>query len=99
VVVTRDPVLRSCPPILSPRVYVCDRLVLRDLTETQLGEIAPGRLSMDSLVRAYIRERLAYSFVVTEISKEAHDLERAVRAGGLDGAKPTLSPLPTGEAR
>lgn len=74
-------------------VYVCDRLVLRDLTEVQLGEVTAGHLRLDNSVRAYFRERLTYRFVVTETSQEAHDLERAIRAGGLDGAKPMLNPL------
>jgi len=74
-------------------VYVCDRLVLRNLTQVQLEEVSAGRLILDSMVRAYIRDRLSYRFVITETSKEAHDLERAVRAGGLAGAKPSLNPL------
>jgi hypothetical protein len=77
-------------------VYICDRMVLRDLTEAQLGEVTAGRLTLDGLVRACIRERLTYRFVVTETSQEAHDLERAIRAGGLDETKPMLNPLLTG---
>jgi hypothetical protein len=44
-------------------VHVGDRLVLPTLAPEQIVEIAPGRLQFDSLVRGYIRSRLAYPFI------------------------------------
>ena len=73
-------------------VYVCDRLVLPPLSQDQLAEVAEGRLSLDRTVRAYVRDRLTYRFVVTDESREAHDLEAAIRVHGLDGKRPKLNP-------
>ena len=39
-------------------VYVADRLVLPTLTTEQIADIGSGRVQLDTLVRAYIRDRL-----------------------------------------
>ena len=72
--------------------YVCDRLVLPSLTQADLAEVAAGGLNLDQRTRSYIHKYLTYRFVVTESSKEAHDLERTIREGGLNGKKPLLNP-------
>jgi hypothetical protein len=41
-------------------VYVGDRFVVPDLTPSQQHQLAAGTLSLDSLIRAFVRERLAY---------------------------------------
>ena len=74
-------------------VYVCDRLVLPTLTESQISEIADGRLSLDSLVRAYIHERLAYRVVETADAVTARLIEHQARRGVLAAGKPHLNPL------
>jgi hypothetical protein len=73
-------------------VYVCDRLVLPSLTADDIASVGAGLISLDGLTRIHIQERLAYRFVVTATSQEAHDLESAIRAAGLGGVMPALNP-------
>jgi hypothetical protein len=73
-------------------IYVCDRLVLPTLSPDDLAEAGAGRLNLDLRTRAYIHERLTYRFVVTDSSKEAHELERMIRESGLSGENPILNP-------
>jgi hypothetical protein len=74
-------------------VYVCDRFVVPSLTRSQQQQLAAGTLSLDGLIRAFVRERLAYRFVVTAAGTEAARLEGAVRRGALSAGKPYLNPL------
>ena len=74
-------------------IYVCDRFVVPALTSLQQQQLAAGSLSLDSLTRAFVRERLAYRFVVTADGPEAAKLEEAVRRGVLSAGKPYLNPL------
>ena len=62
----------------------------------QQRELAAGTLSLDSLTRTFVRERLAYRFVVTADGTEAAKLEGAVRRGALSAGKPYLNPLSGG---
>jgi hypothetical protein len=73
-------------------VYVGDRFVVPELSPSQQQQLAAGTLSLDSLIRAFVRERLAYQFVSTD-GIEAAKLEGAVRQGGLSVGKPFLNPL------
>jgi hypothetical protein len=43
-------------------VYVCDRLVLPQLTPSQISQIAAGDLSLDALTRVYIHQHLSYPY-------------------------------------
>jgi hypothetical protein len=52
--------------------------VVPDLTPSQQHQLAAGTLSLDSLIRAFVRERLAYRFVITADGAEALKLERRV---------------------
>jgi hypothetical protein len=61
-------------------VYVCDRFVVQGLTPAQQHQLAVGSLSLDSLVRAFVHEPLAYRFVICSDGTEALKLEREVRA-------------------
>jgi hypothetical protein len=79
-------------------VYVCDRFVVPALTRSQQQRLAARTLSLDSLTRAFVRERLAYRFVVTADGREAARLEEAVRRGALSAGKPYLNPLARGGA-
>jgi hypothetical protein len=74
-------------------VYVCDRFVVPALTPTQQQQLAVGGLSLDDLTRSFIRDRLAYRFVVTVDGPEAARLEAAVRRGALSVGRPYLNPL------
>ena len=74
-------------------MYVCDRFVVPALTPLQQQQLAANTLSLDSLIRAFVRERLAYRFVITADGTEALKLERQVRQGRLSAGKPYLNPL------
>jgi hypothetical protein len=77
-------------------VYVGDRFVVPELTSSQQQQLAAGSLSLDSLVRAFVRERLTYRFVITADGAEAAGLEGAVRRGALAAGVPYLNPLTRG---
>jgi hypothetical protein len=74
-------------------VYVCDRFVVPALTPSQQQQLATGGLSLDDLTRGFIRDRLAYRFVVTVDGTEAARLEAEVRRGALMVGRPNLNPL------
>jgi hypothetical protein len=74
-------------------VYVCDRFVVPALTPSQQQQLAAGGLSLDDVTRTFIRERLAYRFVVTADGAEAARLEAEVRRGALSVGRPYLNPL------
>jgi hypothetical protein len=74
-------------------VYVCDRFVAPALTPSQQQQPAAGALSLDTLIRAFVRDRLAYRFVICADGAEAFKLEREVRRGSLSAGKPYLNPL------
>ena len=59
----------------------------------QVEAIGTGGLSMDALVRSFVRARLSYRFVETESGEAAYRIERLVQAGELAGVgKPLLNP-------
>ena len=72
-------------------IYVADRLVLPSLTAEQIADIGCGRLQLDTLVRGYIRDRLAYRFISAEDGKQAYEVENAIKRGAL-GERPLLNP-------
>jgi hypothetical protein len=74
-------------------VYVCDRFVVPALTPAQQHQLAGGELSLDDLTRTFVRDRLAYRFVVTADGIEAGRLEAEVRRGALLVGRPFLNPL------
>jgi hypothetical protein len=73
-------------------VYVGDRLVLPTLTETQIADIAAGRVSLDRLIRDFIHNNLAYRFVILPSGIEARALEMLIRSGALHAGMPLLNP-------
>jgi hypothetical protein len=74
-------------------VYVADRLVLATLAEDQIASISAGTLSLDALVRSFVRDRLSYRFVETASGELAYRIERRVQEGDLAGhGKPLLNP-------
>lgn len=74
-------------------VYVADRLLLKDMTPEQTALVASGDLSLDLLVRNYIRDNLGYRFVLAADGREALRVEASVRKGALPAGKPLLNPL------
>jgi hypothetical protein len=74
-------------------VYVANRLVIASLRPDQLAQFADGQLTLDTLTRQYIHERLAYQFACVDTSAEAFALERQSRIGSVFGVKPFLNPL------
>ena len=46
-------------------VFVGDRFVVPGLAPSQQQQLAAGDLSLDSLIRAFVRERLTYRFVIS----------------------------------
>ena len=74
-------------------VYICDRFVVPALTPSQQHQLAGGGLSLDDLTRRFIRDRLAYRFVVTADGTEAARLEAEARRGALSVGRPYLNPL------
>ena len=74
-------------------VYVADRLVLPGLAADEIAAIGKGALSLDTKVREYVREHLAYRFTVTRDGVSAFELERAIQGGAMSPGKPILNPL------
>lgn len=72
-------------------VYVADRLVMPTLDRATVEGIARGELSFDALVRAYIREHLAYRFAVTADGTSALTLERQIMRGAWLHGRPLLN--------
>lgn len=65
--------------------------MLPTLPSGQVEAIGTGGLSMDALVRSFVRARLSYRFVETESGEAAYRIERLVQAGELVGVgKPLL---------
>jgi hypothetical protein len=64
-------------------VYICDRCVVPALTPSQQQQLAAGSLSLDSLTRTFIHDRLGYRYIVTTDGIEAARLEAEVRRGAL----------------
>ncbi len=62
-------------------VYVANRLVIPSLKPDQLAQFATGDLTLDSLTRAYINDRLEYQFAFVETSADAYALESAAAQG------------------
>ena len=74
-------------------VYICDRFIVPALTPDQQREIGQGRLLLDQMTKAFIRDQLSYRFTVHRDGTEALAVERAVRAGSLPAGRPYLNPL------
>jgi uncharacterized delta-60 repeat protein len=60
--------------------------------QLQQQQLAAGGLSLDDLTRTFIRDHLAYQFVITADGTEAARLEAEVRRGALSVGRPYLNP-------
>lgn len=74
-------------------VYVCDRLIVPDLTREQQQKIRVGALSLDALTRDFIRANFVHRYVVTPDSVTAFAIERDVQRGILAAGNPFLNPF------
>ena len=74
-------------------VYVANRFVIPSLRLEQLPRFAAGELTLDTLTRRYIHERLEYQFALVGSSAAAHMYERRCRSGQMFGVKPLLNPI------
>ena len=57
-------------------VYVSDRLVMKNLTDEQLGGIGEGTYSLDHQIRDFIRTELSYSYLLVADDPTARALEK-----------------------
>jgi hypothetical protein len=73
-------------------VYVANRLVIPTLTPEELAKFGTGALTLDTLTKTYINERLEYQFAFVQTSAEAYALEKRCRQGVTFGVKPFLNP-------
>jgi hypothetical protein len=78
-------------------VYVCDRLVLPQLTPSQISQISAGELSLDALTRVYIHQHLSYRFIVLPSFSEAMAIESSFAKGDTPIGKPLLNPKRMGK--
>jgi len=72
-------------------VYVADRLVLPQLTPSDIESIAGVRHYFDKLVKAYIHENLEYRFAESEDGATAGQWEDSLRLNGCNGQLPLLN--------
>jgi hypothetical protein len=73
-------------------VYVADRLVLPNLTQKEIADIASGRHQMDAFVRQYIHQNLSYRFVMLPDGAVAYAVETAIKSGKWEHGRPLLNP-------
>ena len=60
----------------------------------QLEQMGNGKLTLNGLNRAYIRENLCYRFLVTETYAEAMSIENLLKSGKIEQyPKPYLNPI------
>jgi len=69
-------------------VYVFDRLVLPTMSGQQIQDAASGDLTIDDLIRSYIRTRLSYRFMLFPSGREARDAETKIIDEGVRGQHP-----------
>ena len=73
-------------------VYVCDRLVLPNLTAEQIKCVGAGELSLDALTRAYVHEHLFYRFSPVDSYEQAAQIEESFARGETPLGLPMLNP-------
>ncbi len=73
-------------------VYVCDRLVVPDLTRDELELLRNDEIKLDELTKQFVRQNLDYRYTPTRSGKEATAIENAVKGGALSAGRPLLNP-------
>jgi hypothetical protein len=74
-------------------IYVGDLYVLQCLTTDHIESITNRTLTFDYFIKEYIRNNLAYRFLITSHIK-APRLEKHIQENGIHGIKPTINPKP-----
>ncbi|KZZ78037.1 hypothetical protein A3765_08455 [Oleiphilus sp. HI0130] len=74
-------------------VYVANRLVIPELSPTDLPKFASGELKLDALTKSFIHDHLEYQYIIAQTSSEAYAIEKQARKGELFGQRPILNPL------
>ena len=72
-------------------VYVQDLLLLKNLSEDDIDKIVTRQLTLDRLVRDYVRNNLSYRFIITANGDDALQIESMIINGAL-GDHPILNP-------
>jgi hypothetical protein len=73
-------------------VYVADLLVLPTMTPDDIEKVVARELTIDRLVREFVRGNLDYRYVVTTDGSEAIHLENSIIHGEVTGLHPLLNP-------
>ena len=73
-------------------IYVFERFVISDLTESEIDLIKSGEKGIRHYARNYIQDNLSFTFATTTNFQDAVETENYVRKGGL-GTKPIINPL------
>jgi len=71
-------------------IYICDLFVLKNLTETQIDAISNQTLSLDPIIKEFIRTKLCYRYLVTE-NTVVRELEDYIQRNGLRGELPSIN--------
>jgi hypothetical protein len=74
-------------------VYICDRFIVPNIESQEQQLIGRGKLMLDQMTRAFIREHLGFRFVVCQDGGQALALEGQVRGGSLPAGRSYLNPL------
>ena len=72
-------------------VYVQDLFVLKQLSTDEIDQIVTRQLTLDRLVRDYVRHNLSYRFTITTDGAEAFKVEKIIIEGAF-GEYPILNP-------
>lgn len=74
-------------------VYVCDYLVVPQLTADQQHQIGMFELSLDEMTKQHIHDNFHYRYVITKDGAEAFAIEMDIRRRGYNKL-PYLNPFP-----
>ena len=72
-------------------IYVQDRVILRRVIN-RIPDITERKLSLDDLVKEYIRTELGFRLLVCQSRAEASQIERQIKDGCLPCGKPEFNP-------
>lgn len=76
-------------------IYICDRFVVPELTETQRTELRSGARILDGLTRDFICSHLAFRVWIAPDGNTARRVELILRSEGLgEAGTPQLNPGP-----
>jgi hypothetical protein len=71
-------------------IYIGDIFVLPTLSKEQIRQIAGAEISLDAIIKAFIRKNLSYRYLVTR-NTETRTLEDHIQRQGIDGVLPSIN--------